>query len=239
MKIIRKLIAQQIRKRGLVKFDQRLIQKPIDVSHVEILHDSQFQRSVDEVRNLTLLDTERLANLWMLCRKSNPCGAIIEVGSFRGGSAMHLSNSSPDRKIFVCDTFESFGSLKIDRELDGLFHKDQFLDVRFDEVKMYWAEKGREVEFVKGYFPESALGIDISGVSFAHIDLDLYQSTLDTLNFLRTKFIEHSIIVFDDYFRKAHGVMRAIEEFEQKCPDWKTFPIYPAQGLMLHRSWFE
>ncbi len=104
---------------------------------------------------------------------------------------------------------------------------------------MHWAKKDRKVEFVKGYFPASAVDINLAEVSFAHIDLDLYHSTLETLNFLREKFIQHSIIVFDDYFREAAGVAKAVNEFEHNFPDWKTFPIYPAQGLMLHRSWFE
>lgn len=201
--------------------------------------DRSFQSSVDEVSHLTLLDTARLANLWQLCRWSNPAGAIIEVGSYRGGSALHLSNSCPTRRIIVCDTFEGFGTLPIDPQHDRLFARENFADTSLASVKSAWRDKRRDVVWVKGYFPQSAADIDISNVSFAHIDLDLYQSTLDTLEFLDGRFIHKSIIVLDDYMRGVDGVMKAVREFQSAHPEWISFPMYPGQGLMVHESWFK
>jgi O-methyltransferase len=215
-----------------------LERKPTDTSFLEILRDRSFQSSVEEVSHLTLLDTARLANLWQLCRWSNPTGAIIEVGSYKGGSALHLSNSCPTRRIFVCDTFEGFGTLQIDSQHDRLFARGNFADTSFASVKSAWSNKRRDVVWVKGYFPQSAAGIEISNVSFAHIDLDLYRSTLDTLEFLDGRFIEKSIIVLDDYMRSVDGVMKAVREFQSARPEWISFPIYPGQGLMIHQSWF-
>lgn len=200
--------------------------------------DPDFQASIDEVYQMTILDTARLANLWQLCRVSNPNGAIIEVGSYKGGSALHLSNSSPNRHIFVCDTFEGFGALPIDRKLDRLFHPDGFSDVDFASVQSAWAGKGRNVTFIKGYFPQSATNTDIRDISFAHIDVDLYQSVADTLEFLLDRFLDQSIIVFDDYMRGAEGLMKAVREFESEHRDWISFPIYPGQGMMINRNWF-
>jgi hypothetical protein len=54
--------------------------------------------------------------------------ALIEVGSYKGGGAIHISNSCPDRTIFVCDTFEEFGDLPIDPSLDHLFARERFRD---------------------------------------------------------------------------------------------------------------
>jgi hypothetical protein len=215
-----------------------LIKKPTDTSFVEILLDDSFQNSVSEVHDLTLLDTARLANLWQLCRWSNPDGAIIEIGSFKGGSALHLSNSNPCRPIFVCDTFEGFGDLPIDAKLDRLFLRNDFSNVEFAAVKSAWEGKGRNVTWVKGYFPESAANANIRNISFAHIDVDLHKSTLDTLEFLHPLFIDRSIIVLDDYLRSVDGVMKAVKDFQDRHPEWVSFPIYPSQGLMLHSSWF-
>ena len=50
----------------------------MDESHLEVLADLKFQASVDEVKDITLLDTARLANLWQLCRMTNPAGSLIE-----------------------------------------------------------------------------------------------------------------------------------------------------------------
>jgi hypothetical protein len=76
----------------VVKLGRSKLTKPIDENYVEILDDPAFQASVKEVRGITLLDTARLANLWMLCRASNPLGSAIEIGSYRGGGALHISN---------------------------------------------------------------------------------------------------------------------------------------------------
>jgi hypothetical protein len=216
-----------------------LEKKPTDTSFLEILADRSFQSSIHEVSHLTLLDTARLANLWQLCRWSNPAGAIIEVGSYKGGSALHLSNSCPTRRILVCDTFEGFGTLPIDSQHDRLFARENFADTNFASVKSAWKNKRRDVIWVKGYFPQSAAGINISNVSFAHIDLDLYQSTLDTLEFLDGRFVDKSIIVLDDYMRSVDGVMKAVIEFQSAHPEWISFPMYPGQGLMIHKSWFK
>ncbi len=229
----------------LVRYDDvavrrnKLIKKPLDISHIEVLEDPTFQASIEEVQKLTVLDTARLANLWQLCRMSNPSGSIIEIGSFKGGGALHLSNSSPSRTIFVCDTFRGFGDLPLDPTLDRAFTKEQFDDTSFEQVVKPWNGKARDVRWVKGYFPESASFVDIGNISFAHIDLDLYRSTADALTYLLPRFTDRSIVVFDDYLRDADGVMKAVKEFLIKNPDWATFPIFPGQGLMIHRSWFD
>ena len=91
----------------------------MDESHLEVLADHKFQASVDEVKNITLLDAARLANLWQLCRMSSPAGSLIEIGSYKGEGAIHISNSCPEPTIFVCDTFEG-GDLPMDPVLNAL-----------------------------------------------------------------------------------------------------------------------
>jgi hypothetical protein len=222
----------------IVKLGRSKVTKPIDESFVEILEDPAFQASVKEVSAITLLDTARLANLWQLCRASNPSGSLIEIGSYRGGGALHMSNSCPARPIFVCDTFEGFGDLAIDPKVDRLFSKKQFTNTSFETVKAPWAGKGRDVRWVRGYFPESAANIEISNISFAHVDTDLYESTAKTLSYLQPRLIDRSIVVFDDYLRSVEGVIKAVREFTEAHPEWATFPMFPGQGLMIRRDWF-
>ena len=237
---MKRLIRSAFNQFGLdiVKYRNSKITKQMDESHLEVLADPKFQASVDEVKNITLLDTARLANLWQLCRMSNPAGSLIEIGSYKGGGAVHISNSCPDRTIFVCDTFEGFGELPMDPVLDHLFARDRFRDTSFDFVKSHWSHKKRDVRWVRGYFPESAAGVDIANISFAHIDLDIYESTVNTLKYLRPRLMDRSVVVFDDYLRGADGVVKAAREFSEAHPDWATFPLFPGQGLMVNRSWF-
>ena len=223
----------------VIKVGRSKISKPVVEVDVEILDDPVFQASVKEVSGITLLDTARLANLWQLSRLSNPSGALIEIGAYKGGVGIHISNACPDRPVYVCDTFEGFGNLVIDPKADRLFKKEQYSDVSFESVKASWAGKGRDVRWVRGYFPQSAAEMDISNISFAHVDTDLYESTTDTLNYLRPRLMDRSIVILDDYLRGADGLVRAVREFTQAYPDWAMFPMFPAQGLLLHRDWFE
>lgn len=211
--------------------------KPIDSNRVEILADPVFQASCREVDRLTLLDTPRLANLWSLCRMTNPSGHIIEVGSYKGGGALHLSNSAPDRKVVICDSFQGFAELNA--ELDHAFGLDQFKETSHNQIDTLFRSRNRPYEIIAGFFPDSCKDRDLEGISFAHLDADTYKSTLESLHFLADKFLDRSLIVLDDYFREADGVNKAVLEFTANNKSWVTFPIFPAQGLMIHKSWFD
>lgn len=204
------------------------ILKPIDVVNVQILEDIDFQRSVEEVKDRTLLDTPRLANLWQLCQRSNPNGAMIEVGSYRGGGALHLSNCCTKRKIYICDSFLGFEAL--DEKLDVLFKPSMFLNSRVEDVERLFAGKNRDYEIVAGFFPSCCKRL--SPLSFVHLDVDIYKATKESLNYLAPLMLPQSYIVLDDYCRGAHGVDQAVEEFLAQHSAWRVLPMFPSQGVL-------
>lgn len=210
--------------------------RPIDTCGVEILADQSFQESCREIQGLTLLDTPRLANLWTFCRMSNPKGCIIEVGSFKGGGALHLSNSSPERPVIVCDSFEGFETL--DPALDKMFSKEMFRNTSKNRVEELFRSRGRRFQVVAGFFPQSCVGVTLEPISFAHLDADIYKSTIESLEFLADRMMDRSLIVMDDYSRRADGVNQAVKEFTERNKSWIAFPIFPGQGLLVHQSWF-
>ncbi len=209
---------------------------PLHPDHVEMLGDPAFIESCREVRDLTLLDTARLANLWSLSRQCDRRGSFIEVGSFRGGGALHLSNSDPDRQIFVCDSFAGFDHL--DETLDSRFGSHMFTDTRRDAVEDMFRSRGRNATVLAGFFPRSADGVEVGPLSFAHVDVDVYEATRDTLRFICPLMTNRSMIVLDDVGRHAAGVDAAISEFVAEQPDWLAFPLFPGQGVLFSRSWF-
>lgn len=213
-----------------------MLNNPMDTNGICILKDERFINSCLEVKGHTLLDTPRLVNLWEYCLRSNPDGCIIEVGSYKGGGGLHLSNSRPKSKLFMFDSFEGF--LSIDTKLDSNFNKTQFLDTRIENVIQLFSKKERIVEIIPGFFPASARDISIPPVSFAHVDVDVYQATLETLNFLDNKMIDRSFIILDDSRRGCEGVDVAIEEFVNKSRNWLSLPLFPSQELLVHKSWF-
>jgi len=164
-------------------------------------------------------------------------GRIIEAGSFKGGGALHLSNGCPDRKIIVCDSFQGFRDL--DPELDRNFNSAQFKETTRDSVEALFKNRGRRHQVIAGFFPQSCEHIDLGPISFVHLDVNVYQSTLESLHYLAGKLIERSLMVLDDYYRGADGVNRAVQEFLQRNRSWVSFPIFPGQALLIHKSWFE
>lgn len=215
------------------------ITKPIDPTNVEVLADPAFRKSVDEVADLTILDTPRLANLWQLCALTDPKGHILEIGSYKGGGALHLSNCGAGRKVIICDSFQGFE--KLDANLDKSFHSGMFKDNRKEAVAALFTSRGRKHEIIDGFFPASCAGKTIGPVSFVHLDADIYKSTIESLTYLEKErvLLDQALIVLDDYCREAQGVNQAVAEFISVYPRWSVFPLFPGQGLMVPKTWFD
>ena len=214
------------------------ITKPIDPANVEVLGDRSFQASVREVANLTLLDTARLANLWSLCRRTDPKGNILEIGAYKGGWALHLSNCCPERKIIVCDSFSGFEALNAD--LDHSFEDHMFKDTKREKVETLFKSRGRRYELIAGFFPASCKGQNLTPVSFVHLDVDVYKATIESLLYLEREHIlmDKTLMVLDDYDRKADGVNQAVSEFTTAYQKWLAVPLFPGQCLLLSQNWF-
>jgi O-methyltransferase len=210
--------------------------KPLDPVGVEVLGDSVFQRSCLEIYDLTVLDTPRLANIWQLSRLTDPAGNMLEVGSYRGGSALHISNANPTRKIFVCDSFEGFNTL--DPVLDRVFNKQMFRDTSRQAVENLFVSRGRPAQVIQGYFPESCRNVTLAPLSFVYLDLDTYEGTKNSLDFVADLLMPRSLVLLDDFQRTAFGVDQALSEFLQRRPNWTLFPHFPSQALLVPQTWF-
>ena len=241
--MLRQAILKLIRSRGydLVKArftaeGRPVLIKPIDPVGVELLGDPAFQASLAEVYDLTLLDTPRLANLWQLCRQTDPGGAILEVGVYRGGSALHLANCCPARRVIACDTFTGFGRLT--PALDHAFDTKMFKDTSRAAVENLFRERGRKITVVEGFFPQSCAKLSLGAISFVHLDVDIYEATRDALEFLADKMAPRSLIVVDDFNRTADGVNQALAGFVKQRPNWAVLPLFPSQALLIPQSWY-
>jgi hypothetical protein len=224
--------------RRLIRNRARLITKPTCPDDLDVLNDLDFQESVAECGDFTYCETARLANLWTLCRMSNADGAIIDVGAYKGGTTLHLSNARPQATVFACDTFEGYADLPMNDRLDARFRRGAFSDSSPASVEQLFAGKGRDLRILKGYFPESDVDGSVRNVSFAHLDVNLYESCRASLEYLAERVLDRSVIVLDDYLRNAEGMVSATSEFLEENGDWTVVPMYPGQGVLLHKSWF-
>jgi hypothetical protein len=125
---------QYLDRRYEEKERRRMLVPPINPINVEVLADEEFRASIAAVRGKTLLDVGRLANLWCVARQAGP-GVYLEVGSYRGGGALHICNAVREKspRFYSFDPFEDGGFESI-RPEDETFDKDQFTETSYRDV---------------------------------------------------------------------------------------------------------
>lgn len=139
-------------------------------------------------------------------------GEMAEVGVYRGGSAKLICEAKGNRKLHLFDTFEGLSQVSDkDTHFGVKFWQDkQFNDTSEDLVRKY-LKSYPNVSIYKGLFPQTAEPVTNSKFSFVHLDVDLYKSTLDCLNFFYPRMIHGGIILTHDYH--TTGVQSAFKEF--------------------------
>lgn len=184
----------------------------------------------------TLLDTPRMANIWQLSQLTDPAGVVVELGVYRGGGSVLLGKACEGRELIVADTFSGFGEKHKGLSEDNIFEKKEFINTSRNEVDSLLKSHFSNYSILEGYFPDSDVDGIVANVSFAHIDFDLYESTIQSLNYLAPRSNSNAIFVLDDYRRDAAGVDLAVSEFLTENPEWIAFPIYPGQALLCRRN---
>jgi len=143
-------------------------------------------------------------------------GDVAEVGAYRGGSAKLLLEVLKGKNLFVFDTFEGLPSFSRHDTNDGIAQGD--FNEPFEAVKAYLSGY-RNVMVYKGLFPaETGKLIRNNRFSFVHLDVDLYQGTLDSLKFFYPRMNRGGMILVHDYVN-IQGVKRAVHEFFERKPE--------------------
>jgi hypothetical protein len=174
---------------------------------------------------MTALQTDQeLLNITNAIEKTKDIvGEIIEIGVFEGGSAKVIYDSMGDDKIlFLCDTFEGLKDSTEDNDVLGL--KNGAYAADFETVKALFPNQDR-IRMIKGYFPDSATTeMKELKFSFAHLDVDTYTSTLNSLEFVYSRMNKGGIIISHDY-GQIPAVTRAIDEFFKDKPETIDAPV--------------
>lgn len=141
-------------------------------------------------------------------------GELVEVGVYMGATAKKISNRFPDRIVYAFDTFEGF--LEKGSEKDGFanYNIGDLGEADLETVKKNLKDYPN-IKLIKGDFPSSGSILNDKKIAFAHIDVDMYNTTKNALKFLVPKMITGGIMIVHDY--PAHsGVKLAVDEFEFK-----------------------
>ena len=135
-------------------------------------------------------------------------GDLAEVGVYKGGTSKIICEAKREKKLHLFDTFEGIPSLEnINPEQ---FRKNQY-GYTFENVKKY-LKNYENVYFYKGVFPSTGEPVKNKKFSFVHLDVDFYESTLNSLIFFYPLMAEGGVIISHDYLYYI-GVKKAFDDF--------------------------
>jgi O-methyltransferase len=177
-----------------------------------------------------LMSYDEAYNIFFLSKAMNKLeGNFAEVGCYQGGSSkLILSNLKADSSFYVFDTFEGLTNQITEGKDSKRFQAGQFA-CSLDKVKAYLSDK--RVIYTKGIFPDSAKGLNPEKFSFVHLDLDLYQATLESLEYFYPKMVIGGTLVTHDY-STADGVRNAFNEFALK-QNIAVIPLSGSQAMII------
>lgn len=162
-------------------------------------------------------------------QKENIAGSFAEVGVYRGNTSKMIHAFAPERKLYLFDTFEGFPVT--DLEVDD----DRFGDTNVETLKKTMGDLNN-ICIKKGYFPETAQGLENESFAFVMLDLDLYNPTLAGLQFFYPRMQPGGYIFAHDYNSPESNwaVSRAVNQFMRDKPE-KIIEIPDKWGSILFR----
>lgn len=191
--------------------------------------DKKFQEVYNKIRNHTLVDILRCYEIWKLVEQVSKLnkGACIEVGTWKGGTGGLIAKGAEffgiSDSVYLCDTF--IGVVKAGDE-DSIYTGGEHSDTSREIVEDLLNNDLQvgNVKILQGIFPEETAH-HVTDVNFrlCHIDVDVYQSSKEAVDWIWERLIPNGIIVFDDYgYHECDGITKHVEE-QMKMDDRLVF----------------
>jgi O-methyltransferase len=178
-------------------------------------------------KKLTMVTRERYDTIDILSKVIHGEGIegdIVECGVWRGGMSIYMAYAFPEKKCWVCDSFQGFERLEQSKyDPRGIVEERHFNGIWIaleQEVRQSFREMGLDetkgVEFLPGWVNETTdpSSCPIEKIALLRIDVDAYSATLVVLENLFDKVVPGGFIIFDD--SGLYETQAAIKEFERK-----------------------
>ena len=145
-------------------------------------------------------------------------GDTAECGVYQGASSYlickHFRGQGKRHAVF-----DSFEGLSEPGEADGTHWTAHQFTVEEQTVRNNLAEFDC-AEFYRGWIPDSFRHVQDRQFCFVHIDVDLYQPTIDAVRFFYDRTVAGGIVLCDDYgFDGCPGARQAIDELLHDKPE--------------------
>jgi hypothetical protein len=170
-----------------------------------------------------------------LLREQGP-GCVVEFGTYQGRWINYLAEVG-QRVIHGFDSFEGLPEPS-DHDLD-CWHAGQFA-VDYETVCANVRSKERPwIKLHKGWFSETIPTPEVQAISdicFARIDCDLYEPTVEVLDYLTHRLTNGALLAFDDWtFDLEKGETRAFDEWSRRVPLRFEFLDFSGMGSLFVR----
>ena len=179
---------------------------------------------------------ERKFTVYQLLRSLGHLGGdLAECGAYNGSTAYFMALADREvgarREFFLFDSFEG---LSAPQEADGAYWKAGDLTSP-EEVARANLAGFNGIHIRRGWIPERFEEVADRAFAFVHVDVDLYQPTLDSIAFFYPRLVPGGMLVCDDYgFTTCPGAMKAMDEFFADKPE-TVIHLPTGQGLVIKR----
>ncbi|MDB4346471.1 TylF/MycF family methyltransferase [bacterium] len=242
-------------KKILSKLDNRLSRKPNYSPFLNLKSDHPFFSIYEKAVILSDTPTspgsrrsERFFNLISFLDDTlkHIDGNVIEFGCWKGLSSYlissTISNSKSDRLITfeIVDSFEGLSSPTADDSLtkktvDTLIKHHGSVQGALSSSESHLFELLSGYQFVnihKGWIPDVLSTLHTQSYCFAHIDVDLYQPTLSSIEYIYPLLTPGGVIICDDYnLMSWPGASKAVDELQQRF-GFSLITLSTGQGLI-------
>ena len=166
-------------------------------------------------------------------------GDTAECGVYDGGSSYLICRAGDctgEREHHVFDSFEGLSApAENDVPSDPTAYKWQAndLSVPLETVQSNLGSCKR-VSYYRGWIPDRFHEVADREFSFVHIDVDLYEPTLASLEFFYPRMVAGGILLCDDYgFTTCPGARRACDEFFGDKIECRVVHLPTGQGFVV------
>jgi hypothetical protein len=173
----------------------------------------------------------RLQQMLTQVLDSGLTGNVAECGCWKGHSSYVISTILKkynfDQKFSIFDSFE--GGLS-DKKMEDLNTRKTMTELELTDEKLNFSSLESDLHMVlksfdfyalfKGWIPERFSEVADQEFIFVHLDVDLYQPTMDGLEFFYSRLKKGGVIVVDDYgYTQFPGAKKSVDEFlaKNKC----------------------
>ncbi|ABQ24908.1 TylF/MycF/NovP-related O-methyltransferase [Geotalea uraniireducens] len=158
-------------------------------------------------------------------------GALAECGVYIGTTSKFIHDRLPGRPFYLFDTFQGFDERDSMAETDFRF-RDTSVQLVLDHIG-----DTNNIYIRKGYFPETASGLEHAQFALVMIDFDKYEPTLSALEFFYPKVSAGGFIFVHDYSSPESGwaCSKALDEFLLDKPE-NPILIPDSWGTALFRK---